>query len=676
VDEVVQVQDNTTIILRLEHHAELLEEIELQAQRIRESVSAVRNSLDREAMLRSKGTSLGVTLESVPGVNVIQTGPAIFKPVINGLHSHRILILKDGLRLESQQWGLDHAPEIDPNTASSVGVVKGTAAVQYGADAVGGVILVESEELPDEKTLHGSVHLTGIDNGRQGALSVILGQGLGNGFSAQLRGTLRRAGDARAADYLLTNTGLAEQSLGAVLGYRRGLRMLRLSYDVFRTELGIMRSAHIGSLTDLYEALQRDQPFIIEDFSYRIDNPRQYVLHQTAYLSGQTQIRGVGIIYGQYAVQWNDREEYDIRRGGRGEVPSLDLRLQTHTALVSLAHEELLGLRGKVSLNWNYQQNRNTPGTGVRPLIPHYTRYLPSISWVEKWTSTSVEIEGGMRYEYQQLRVKHFDAANNLLKPVFHFHNLAWSAGLRYAPSGTMVFNSHLGFTRRAPHVNELFSEGLHHGAAAIEEGDQSLSSERAVKWVNGLEWTSKSLHVTASAFVQSVNDFIYLRPTGTPLLTVRGAFPVFKYVQDDVTLYGGDIVINWQWHPKWQWSSELAMLRSHNRTRDEDVYGIPSDRMRHTLRWRSGNGRFEGECSVLCVGEQSRAPDIDYAPPPDGYALLQLGAGWVVVKDRLQFHATVRNLLNTAYREYLNRLRYYADDVGRSIELRLNYTF
>jgi iron complex outermembrane receptor protein len=96
------------------------------------------------------------------GVTTLQTGSSISKPVIHGLHSNRILIMNNGVRQEGQQWGSEHAPEIDPFIATRLSVVKGAAGVRYGSDAIGGVILVEPEELPFDKSLSGEAECGGI----------------------------------------------------------------------------------------------------------------------------------------------------------------------------------------------------------------------------------------------------------------------------------------------------------------------------------------------------------------------------------------------------------------------------------------------------------------------------------------------------------------------------------
>lgn len=676
-EQIVRVRGHVNLTLHLEHHAELLEEIQLTARRVREAASASRADVEQQALLRSGGRTLGEILQQLPGVTALQTGPSVFKPVIHGLHSNRLLIIKDGLRLESQQWGLDHAPEIDPSAATRISAVKGAAAVQYGADAVAGVILVESEAPPGLKQRAGEIRLTGIDNGGQVALSAGLTQGLGRGFGFRAQGTLRRAGDARAATYLLTNTGVAEAGLSLDAGFQRGLRNLRVTYQLFASRLGILRSAHIGNLTDLQEALQRDRPLIVEDFSYRIDNPRQEVMHHTLRVSGQTHIESLGVLIGQYAIQWNDRQEYDTRRGGRSEIPAIDLQLQTHTGLLSLAHRDFGNIRGKVSLHWTYQLNINMPGTGVRPLIPDFTRYVPAVSWVEKWSTRNMEVEAGVRYEYLRLDVRRFDQQNQLQKPQLSYHNFSATIGARYSVHEHWTLFSHIGSTRRAPHIHELFSEGLHHGAAAIETGDTALVPEHAVKWVSGVEIRKSRWQLDVSVFAQHIADFIYLRPAGMPQLTIRGAFPVFEYVQHDARLMGAEASIQCLIHDQLRWRSELALVRARNLSLKEDLIWMPADRMRHTVMYQHARHRFDAEVSAEYVWRQTRAPaGVDFAAPPDGYLLFHAGIGKELIAETLSVHVSVRNVFNITYREYLNRLRYYADDTGRSIALRLLYVF
>src|ERR1700744_4789115 len=105
-----------------------------------------------------RGLSLGESLKTIAGVNSLQTGPSISKPVIHGVYSNRILIMNNGVRQEGQNWGNDHAPEIDPFIAPRLSVIKGAASIRYGSDASGGVVLVDQKDLRTAPGVDGEVN--------------------------------------------------------------------------------------------------------------------------------------------------------------------------------------------------------------------------------------------------------------------------------------------------------------------------------------------------------------------------------------------------------------------------------------------------------------------------------------------------------------------------------------
>ena len=67
-----------------------------------------------------------------------------------------------------------------------------------------------------------------------------------------------------------------------------------------------------------------------------------------------------------------------------------------------------------------------------------------------------------------------------------------------------------------------------------------------------------------------------------------------------------------------------------------------------------------------------------DYLPPPDAYTLfgIDLSSKVKVGKKEIMCSIQIENMLNTRYRDYLDRQRYFADETGRNINLRINYNF
>jgi len=85
-------------------------------------------------------------------------------------------------------------------------------------------------------------------------------------------------------------------------------------------------------------------------------------------------------------------------------------------------------------------------------------------------------------------------------------------------------------------------------------------------------------------------------------------------------------------------------------------------------------------EAGIQSVLKQNQVPaNSDYSDPPNAYNLLSAGMGFgipIAKKQKLIVDFKIKNLLNTTYRDYLNRFRYYADEMGRNYTLKLKLTF
>jgi iron complex outermembrane recepter protein len=101
------------------------------------------SELSGQALERTRGQGLSEALAAIPGVSQLRSGSGLAKPIVRGQFGRRLVMLVDSVRHRAQDWGLDHAPEIDPFVADSLTVVRGAAGVKYGPDAIGGALLVE-----------------------------------------------------------------------------------------------------------------------------------------------------------------------------------------------------------------------------------------------------------------------------------------------------------------------------------------------------------------------------------------------------------------------------------------------------------------------------------------------------------------------------------------------------
>ncbi|NJN43192.1 MAG: TonB-dependent receptor plug domain-containing protein [Flammeovirgaceae bacterium] len=279
--------------------------------------------LSEKQLSETAGKTLGESLKELPGVNTIQSGPGIFKPIIHGVHSQRILILNYGIRQEGQQWGAEHAPEIDPFVASNIVVIKDASAIKYGTDALGGVIVVNPPSLPDKSGIGGSFNTVLQSNGRSGTFSGMLEGGIKglSGLGWRVQGTAKRSGDFISPDYMLTNTGIKELNFSVATGYHSEHKGFEVFFSHFNTEIGILKGTSTSNLDDLLNAMERTPPQYTSDFSYSISEPRQEVSHNLLKLNAHVET-DQGEWRLQYGFQNNNRKEFDIRRGSLAVYPA------------------------------------------------------------------------------------------------------------------------------------------------------------------------------------------------------------------------------------------------------------------------------------------------------------------------------------------------------------------
>ena len=173
------------------------------------------------------------------------------------------MILNNGIRLEGQQWGAEHAPEIDPFLADEITVIKGAETVRFGPEAMGGVILVSPAEIPTKSESKTDLYVLGASNGRMGNISVTHQDGFKSikGLGYRVQGSVKRAGNIQSPDYYQANTGLNEINFSGALGYTSPKLGAEIYYSFFNTELGILRDSHTGNLTDLQEIIANGRPF-------------------------------------------------------------------------------------------------------------------------------------------------------------------------------------------------------------------------------------------------------------------------------------------------------------------------------------------------------------------------------------------------------------------------------
>ncbi|RAV28568.1 TonB-dependent receptor [Sinomicrobium soli] len=715
----LEITGITTRRITLEHHLEELREVVVEGTRDHPvTASATEQILHTETIDKFSAASVGDALKEISGVSSLNTGSAIVKPVIQGLHSSRIITMNNGVRLQDQEWGMEHAPNLDLNAAGSLTVVKGAAALQYGGDAIGGVIIAEPSKIPVKDTLYGKTILSGATNGRGGALISSLTKSYETGWHWQAQGTLKRFGDFKAPGYSLTNTGYSQQAFSAGFGLNKFTHGFEAYYSFYRNEIGILRSSHIGSQRDLLQAINNREPLVVEDFSYDINAPKQQVTHHLAKINFFKRFEQLGKWNLQYDFQQNNRQEYDLRRGERKGTPSMDMKLTTHTLTSGFLFDARGGRTINTGILLRYQHNVPDPETGVRRLIPDYDRYDAGLyASIKQAINESLVVDAGIRYDFNRMDAEKFYKKDRwedqgydedfgdiitedygdqwLTNPTLDFHSISATAGLEYQ-LGSSTLRLNYALANRPPNPAELFSDGLHHSAAAIELGDLRIDQETSHKISASYALKTRKLSLSIAPYLNMIGDYILLEPSGSEL-NIRGAFPVWRYRQVDALFAGADLDLNYDISEHWSFNHKFAYVHARDRSRNRALIAIPPANTTNkitylkpewhqlTLSLRSDyffrQNEFPDNNFTISVIEDGEYVDrtADISTPPDAYHLLGFDASATFPlrkRSELTVGVTVNNILDTKYRDYLNRLRFFSDDLGRNMQLsiKMNY--
>jgi iron complex outermembrane receptor protein len=679
------LKPKNTVLSTVDVHSHKREEVLL---------SNVESVLSTRELRKLKGKSLSESVSTLPGVYNIKTGPGINKPMIHGLYGSRIQVVNNEVAQMGQQWGVDHAPEIDPFVASRITIVKGASSVKYGPRAIGGALLLEPEPLLPDSALHGSLDLVGFTNGRGGIGSAMLaGSFLLNkeeSINWRIQSSAKKSGDQQAANYNLTNTGSEELNFSAAANYIKNDLQADIFYSRFSTEVGILRGAHIGNVDNFFEALDKRPPFFTEDFSYEINNPRQNVVHQLLKAKVHLDRSDYGDFDFIYAYQQNSRQEFDIRRGGRSDRASVDLQLDSHVAKLLFHHEPIWNnLSGEIGLDYEYQNNKNVPGTGTTPLIPNYSSFQAGVFVNESWTKENWNLEAGLRFDAIGMDVLKFDSEGELINPTHQYNMFSGIVGGGFNLNKNFNYKSNISWSQRAPSINELYSQGLHHSVAAIEEGDDQLAPETSLKWSHSFQYKhDEKFKVKVDAYASRIQNYIYLEPE-EPRLTIRGAFPVYQYRQTLADILGTDIIASYEFFHHLTFNTKASIIRGNDISNELPLIFMPADRWENTINWQISNKlgfkEIDFSLSGLKVFEQSRAPVTETeayergtVPVPPGYFITNFSVDTTRKLENAQLNIglSIYNLMNTDYTDYLNRLRFYAAETGRNFEVRINYIF
>jgi iron complex outermembrane receptor protein len=522
-----------------------------------------------EALDAAKASSLGETVNRLPGVQSSYFGPGVGRPIIRGFDGARVQVVSDGLGSgDVSTISADHAVSIEPFLADQIEVLKGPATLLYGSGAIGGAVNVIDGRIPEAATaqpLQGRAELrAGTVNDEKTGMLRLDGTSASGSVVFHLDALHRETGDYDIPGFAESEAAHGghdddhgdghhdeePHDHGAIPGVLAG--------SALRTDAAALGVSWIG-----------DRGFI--GGGYSLFNSRYGVPGHThaAHEHGQDHDHG-----GHDHDEGDEHEEAAHAEGGvrivmdqrrselrgglddLGAFESLRVKLArteyTHTeyegdevgtvfdntsneARIELVHRPVLGWQGALGTQWSA---REFLAVGAEAFVPGSRSSDTGVFWIGERRFGPTRVEIGARHDRNEVDVDDRRA----IGPDREFDTTSLSAALRWDMGEDVHLSFGLDRAQRAPTAEELYSSGLHVATGSIELGDPTLDVETANRAEIGLHWHHGPLRVGASVYQVRFDDFVYLADTGIE----EHDGPVRAWTQHDARFNGAEAELDW----------------------------------------------------------------------------------------------------------------------------------
>lgn len=605
----------------------------------------------RELSIKREST-LGETLNGIPGVSSTSFGPNASRPVIRGLDAERVRIMQNGIGVvDASSLSFDHAVSVDPLVIEQVDVIRGPAALLYGGSAVGGVVNAVDHRIPKEK-LEGITGRTEARLGGPANESNMVGVvDVGNGQIAIHADAYARKSNnltipgfavsnrkALTDGTLQTNNGTLKNSsatsdggaLGASLTFDSGY--LGASYSGFNSNYGTVAEENVR--IDM-KSQRWDIASEFNDLG-KIVNRVKFRLAHTDY---QHQEIDAGIIGTTFK---NSGMEGSLEAG----------------------HAKIGNMSGVVGLQF---QNTTFAALGEEAFVPSTNSQSKALYVYEELPIEQFKFSVGGRTEYTNVDAGAW--AKNPSAQNASFNPTSYALGGLYTFTPNWTLASNISHNERAPSYFELYANGAHLATGQYELGNSSFSKERS----NGIDvqirWKDGKNSFSAGPYYTKFSNFIGLLNTGTEV----DGLPVAQFSAVAATFKGFEAEGKFNLHDNLDLKLTGDYVRATNLSSGEALPRIAPLRLGAGLQYQKNS--LGARLNVLHAFAQERIAANELAT--NGYTNISALITYKLpTKVNVELFAKANNLLNQDIRDSASFLKDIAPQGARSVMIGLRSDF
>lgn len=670
----------------------------------KEESSLMIERVDRDRIMKNPSGNLMQSIQEIPGINTINTGVGVGKPVIRGLSQNRVVVSEGGVKQEGQQWGNDHGLEVNQYQIEGVEIVKGASSLAYGSDALGGVLNISKDEVMPQGSSRYSLNSVYKSNNDHYGIS-FGGKGNHNGLIHGITISAHEFGDYRvpASDFIyndyvlpiynerLKNTAGKELHYSAMLGIQRNWIYSQIKYSSFNQTIGVFPGA-IGIPRSV--SLEHDGDYRNVGLPYQDISHDKLLWNSTIYTPD-------GWVEVDLAYQRNLRKEHSQPHAhGRPLDFSSDLahllNLQTWSA--------------NVKYKWNLNDHADlTIGTqnsflqnqidGFEFIIPPYQQLNSGLYAIYKTRlGEKTMFNFGLRYDLSEFKIDEsfmdFYYLGDFVKSVQRnqaidqfYHNYSGAMGINRSLGEHGHFRVNLGKTFRIPNVAELSSNGVHHGAFRFERGDPELRPEEGYQFDLSIDMEEGPWYFDLTPFINYFDNYIYLSPAGEfPTIYIGDSiFPypgpgqLYQYKQAPALHMGGEVNVYYHLIPQITLGLRGEYVWIENMKTGLPISFTPPPSVKFEAEYEfNPEPSWLGTSYIKAVyeiyAEQDRVDRNEL--PTSGFELFNFMAGMKFGKNEsFDLKVTVQNLFDRYYLAHLSRYRpLNIPEPGRNVVLGLTY--
>jgi iron complex outermembrane receptor protein len=655
--------------------------------------------VSHDALLQTTATNVVDAIATQPGVTAVTTGPGVSKPEVRGLGFNRVLTTFDGVRQEDFQWGDEHGIQIDPYAVYDAEIIRGPASLQYGSDAVGGVVSFKSAPFPESGTIQGSI-LTEYqtNNGLIGSSFNVSGNN--NGVVWDARGSENVAHCYQdPKDGYVWGTAYNEYNGRFTIGLNRDWGYSHFTFSALKRTIEIPdgnRDSATGEFAFDFPINGKVYPDKTNFLSY---NPTSVGYQQIEHdmVSWQNSLNiGSGHLMVDVAYSMDHREEIDS-----GSVAALNMNMFSVPYSVKYQVQgDSNGFKLTAGVNGMYEQMNNAPEAPAPYvsvfLVPSYSLFDAGGFGILEKDYKKLTLSGGVRYDTRhetgeslylihpgtssQAVVAQGTSAEYTNFPGFKgdYDGVSGCLGASYLLPDDFYVKANLSRSYRAPAITQVGENGIHPGTNNFEIGDPNLKPEAGNEADLAFGYNGGALSFEADGFYNNITNFIFasrlVNKAGEDSLT--SGYPTFKFAATDAVLEGVDAYLNI--HPsfiKWleldNGFTYVYSVLPNGTDSTRHVPFTPAPRLTTDLKLKLVNRRgiFSGSYIKLGLAHYWAQNDIYSANltelPSVAYTLFNVGFGTNLVNPKTlkticMFYVNVTNLGNLAYYDHTSRTQYF----------------